>query len=66
MENPCRIWCALTQNQVLTIRSKSVHALFGIGWTQHLGFQGSCHKDACAIFDLLLEVVFYAKGTCAT
>ena len=25
---------------------KEVHALFGIGWTQHWG---SCHKDVCAI-----------------
>ena len=40
-----------------------MHALFGIGWTQHLGIQGSSHKDVCAIFDLLfgilLDVIFF-------
>ena len=33
--------------------------LFGIGWTQHWGIQGSSHKDVCAIFYLLLEVLFF-------
>ena len=45
---PCLIWCALTQKQALS--SRSVHALFGIRWTQHWGIQGSCDKDVCAIF----------------
>ena len=35
-----------------------MHALFGTGWTQHLVIQGSCLKDVCAIFDLLLEVIY--------
>ena len=35
---------------------RSVHALFGIGWRQHWGIQGSCDKDVCAIFYPLLEV----------
>ena len=55
-----------------------MHALFGTGWTQHLVIQGSCLKDVCAIFDLLLGVFFLftidkhvcvkdssAKGTCS-
>ena len=55
-----------------------MQALLGIGWTQHLGIQGSCHKDVCATFDLLLEVIFLftinkhvhvkdsiAEGTCS-
>ena len=38
--------------------SRSARALFGIGWTQHWGIQGSCDKDVCAIFHPLLEVTF--------
>ena len=26
-----------------------MHALFGMGWTQHLGIQGSCYKGVCAV-----------------
>ena len=36
-----------------------MHALFGIGWTQHRNIQGSCDKDDCAIFYPLLEVTFF-------
>ena len=50
-----------------------MHALFGMGWTLHLGIPGSCHKDISTILDLLLEVLFFrlqlikdssAEGTC--
>ena len=34
-----------------------MHALFGIGWTQPWGIQGSCDKDVCAIFYPLLELI---------
>ena len=61
MEHPCLIWCALTQNQALpTLLSRSVHASFDIRWIQHLGIQGSCHKNVCAnIFGLVLEVTYF-------
>ena len=51
-----------------------MHALFGTGWTQHLVIVGL--ENVCAIFDLLLEVIFFlftinvclkdsgAEGTC--
>ena len=59
MDNPSLIWYVVTQNQALTtLCSRSVHALFGTGWIQHLVIQGSCLKGVCAIFDLLLEVIF--------
>ena len=38
-----------------------MHALFGIGWTQHWGTQGSCDKDVYAIFHPLLEVTSLKK-----
>ena len=57
--HPCLTWCALTQNQALC--GKSVHTLFGIGWTQDWGIQGNCDKDVCAIFYPLLEVTSLKK-----
>ena len=41
-----------------------MHALFGIGWTQHWGIQGSCDRDICATFYPLLEVTSLRKHAC--
>ena len=34
----------------LALYGVRLFALFGIGWTQHWGIQGSCDKDVCAVF----------------
>ena len=60
MENPCLIWCALTQNQALSEVGQCIPYLAQGGHSPWSSREAVSRKHVCAIFDLVLEVIFFA------